>query len=54
MTLYLMEPELEELLHTIARDPRSTLLRVDRPAILRGLFDRDPMVRESCTQLCSA
>lgn len=54
MTLYLMEPELEELLHTIARDPRSTLLRVDRPTILRGLFDRDPMVRESCTQLTSA
>lgn len=54
MTLYLMEPELEELLHTIARDPRSTLLRVDRPTILRSLFDRDPMVRESCTQLTSA
>jgi len=54
MTLHLMEPELEELLHEIARDPRSTLLRVDRPTILRGLFDRDPMVRESCTQLTSA
>lgn len=54
MTLHLMEPELEELLLTIAADPRSSLLRVDRPTILRGYFDRDPMVRESCTQLTSA
>lgn len=54
MTFQLMEPELEELLQTIAADPRSSLLRVDRPTILRGLFDRDPMVRESCTQLTSA
>ena len=54
MTLHLLEPELEDLLQSIATDPRATLLKVDRPALTRGLFDRSPLVRDSCTQLTTA
>lgn len=54
MTLPLLEPALEELLREVAADPRSNLLRVDRPSLLKGPFDHDPMVRESCTGLRSA
>lgn len=54
MTIPLLEPALEELLREVASDPRSSLLRVDRPSLLKGPFDHDPMVRESFTGLRSA
>lgn len=54
MTLPFLEPALEELLREVAADPRSSLLRVDRPSLLKGPFDHDPMVRESCTGLRNA
>lgn len=54
MSFHLLEPELEELLQSIASDPRSSLLKVDRPAIARGPFDQDLMVRPSATGLTAA
>jgi hypothetical protein len=50
----LFEPEIEGLLREIAADPRSTLLRVDRPAVVRGLFDRGLPIRAHATGLTSA
>jgi hypothetical protein len=41
--LLFFDPEVEALLREIASDPRSKLLRFDRPRLLRGLFPRHPV-----------
>ena len=50
----LLDPEIEELLRRIARDPRSTLLRVTRPQIAKGLFERSPAVGARAAGLTAA
>ena len=35
-----LPPELEELVRELARDPRSSLLRVQRPPLVRGVLER--------------
>jgi len=50
----LLDPEIEELLRQIARDPRSTLLRVTRPQIAKGLFERSPAVGARAAGLTAA
>jgi len=41
--LLFFDPEVEALLREIAADPRSKLLRFDRPRTLRGLFPAHPV-----------
>ncbi len=56
----LLDPEVEALLQEIAADPRSSLLRVPRPKVLRGLFERgsraadEPATSARATGLTSA
>lgn len=47
-------PEIEELLREVASDPRSTLLRVPRPKVLRTFFEHDPTVSQHATGLRAA
>jgi len=50
----LLDPEIEDLLRRIARDPRSTLLRVTRPQLAKGLFERSPAVGAQAAGLTTA
>lgn len=48
------EPEVEALLREIARDPRSCLLRVPRPAVSRTAVEEQPHVMAGATGLTAA
>lgn len=47
-------PEVEEILRDVASDPRSSLLKVDRPQHFRGLFERYSNVGPRTAGLTSA
>jgi hypothetical protein len=49
-----LDPEFEEVLREVASDPDSTLLRVPRPQVVRGLFERDEAVSVGVTCLSRA
>jgi len=49
-----LEPKLEELLRDVARDPDSCLLRVDKKASHRALFEIPEAVSENATSLTVA
>jgi hypothetical protein len=49
-----LDPEFEALLREVALDPDSTLLRVPRPKVVRGLFEREDVVRPHETGLTLA
>src|SRR6187402_2481425 len=51
---FTLDPEVEHILQEVARDPRSSLLRVERPKIMRGLFEREPSVGVATAGLTSA
>ena len=50
----LFDPEIEGLLQEIAADPRSHLLKVDRPTALSIALDRDPRISIAKAGLTSA
>ncbi|MBL8858313.1 MAG: tetratricopeptide repeat protein [Planctomycetes bacterium] len=41
---YDIDPEVEAILQEVARDPQSSLLRIERPRVIRGLLEREPTV----------
>ncbi len=49
-----LDPEFEQLLREIAADPDSTLLRVPRPKVVRGFFERDEALSANATVLTRA
>jgi hypothetical protein len=49
-----LDPEFEELLREVASDPESTLLRIPRPKVVRGFFERDEAVSANATMLTRA
>lgn len=50
----LFEPEVEALVREIAADPRSSLLKVARPAVVKSLYSREAEVSALATGLTSA
>jgi len=46
-----LDPELEHLLHELAAEPESSLLRVARPAVLPALFESESVVSQHATGL---
>ncbi len=50
----LFDPEFEAILREVAADPRSSLLRVERPRVLPEIFDRSSPVSTYATGLTSA
>jgi hypothetical protein len=51
---FTLDPEVEHILQEVARDPRSSLLRVERPKVIRGLLEREPSVGVATAGLTSA
>lgn len=51
---FTLDPEVEHILQEVASDPRSSLLRVERPKIMRGLLEREPSVGVATAGLTSA
>jgi tetratricopeptide (TPR) repeat protein len=51
---FTLDPEVEHILQEVARDPRSSLLRVERPKVIRGLLEREPTVGVATAGLTSA
>lgn len=49
-----LDPEVEALLREVAQDPRSTLLRVERPKAIRGLLEREPVIGVATAGLTTA
>ena len=50
----LMDPEVEGILREIAADPRSRLLRVDRPGLFSAILDHDPRISSFAAGLTAA
>jgi hypothetical protein len=50
----ILDPEFEALLREVAADPNSTLLRVARPKVVRGFFEREDAASASETGLSAA
>jgi len=49
-----LDPDVEHILQEVAKDPRSSLLRVERPKIIRGLTEREPSVGVATAGLTTA
>ena len=49
-----LDPAFEALLREVASDPRSSLLRIERPTKLVGLFTQEEAVRPTATGLTAA
>jgi hypothetical protein len=50
----ILDPEFEALLREVAADPNSTLLRIARPKVVRGFFEREEAASASDTGLSAA